>query len=274
MRARVGALVVAAVVLAACEVDAGVTIGDPDCDPDVVGEEFGSVLTIHSIEDGELGEPCFGEAIEVVADAWESLATVTPPGELELVTVFAGFDGGDDTLAFAGPVTPDHDEFMIAIDVVSAEDDQRELLLTLLHEFAHVFTQTTDELDVEGDPDDCEVLWNGAGCFWDDSYVALWVDEFWPDSYVADLPDDGSADEEGGDDRCELDATFLGPYAASAPEEDLAESFSAFVFDLEVPPGVSAKIDWFAQFPELAEFRDRQRAAGFGEVANTFARCG
>lgn len=68
---------------------------------------------------------------------------------------------------------------------------------------------------------------------------------------------------------------FLGPYSASNPEEDFAETFSAFVYRLEATtPEVQAKLDWMADQPGLVEFRDRADAAGLGPLPNRFEPCG
>ena len=261
--------------------DAGDEFDDPvpadgvaDCDPVDVGEELGEVETIYAVVDGELAGPCFGPVADVLVDAWSTGEAVTPPDDLSLISLWAGFDGDGRTLAFAGPLDASHDEFVIAIDLDTAANDPDELNLTVVHEYAHVITQTTEELDVLGDPDACETLWNGSGCFWDDSYVFLWVEDWWPDSYLADLPPDGSEDEEGGLERCDVDRTFLGAYSASSPEEDFAETFSAFVFGLDVPPGVQPKIDWLEQFPELLEYRERRADADLPIPANNFDICG
>jgi hypothetical protein len=245
------------------------------CVPAVVGEEFGTVPSIYAIVDGELGEVCFGEPSAVLEEAWAGLAAVTPIEELEPLVLLAGFDGGGDTLAFtAFADARSVDRFLVAVDLVSAEDYPDELVLTMVHELAHVFTQTPDQLDVFADPELCETFWNGAGCFYDDSYVGQWIDDFWTEDELFAQPGDGSADEPLGEERCEVDPGYLGAYAASSPEEDFAETFSAFVFDLDVSSGVEPKMVWFDQFPELVAFRDLQRDSGLPEVPNPFDTCG
>jgi len=71
-----------------------------------------------------------------------------------------------------------------------------------------------------------------------------------------------------------LDPSFIGSYAATNPEEDFAESFSAFVFRLEVEPGMDEKMAWFEDQPGLVEFRDRASAADLGPLRNAFGGCG
>jgi hypothetical protein len=84
--------------------------------------------------------------------------------------------------------------------------------------------------------------------------------------------------EESVDDadaRCLTDDGFFGPYAASNPEEDFAEAFSAFVFDLDpATDGQAERLEWIAAQSGLAEFRDRAEAAGLTPLANNFEICG
>lgn len=244
------------------------------CGPDLVGSEDGPVTSIYAIEEGRLAGLCWGDPDEVVTGAFAVLAAVTPPGQLDDLAYMAGFDGGAATLAFVTPVDDDYSGFVMAIDIVSAIEDPAELRLTVVHEFAHVFTQRRDQLDVWADPFSCSTLWNGAGCFVPGSYLDSWINEFWTDEELRSLPIDGSIDEDGGVERCAVDPGFLGSYAASHPEEDFAEAYSAFVFDLDVPPGVQPRLAFFEDFPELAEARALATAADVGPVRNNFDLCG
>ena len=65
--------------------------------------------------------------------------------------LFGGFvpDGAcaDDTLAFVNPVDSDGSGFQMSINTVDAAADPDELLLTIAHEFSHVFTATAERLD-------------------------------------------------------------------------------------------------------------------------------
>lgn len=244
------------------------------CEPEVIGEEAGPVLTIHSVVDGELGPVCFGEESEVLDGAWEILAGFAPAAERSELDLFAGYLDEADTLAFAGPVGETNDRFMVAVGLEAASADPQELRLTMAHEFAHVFTQTPDQLDMDIGPGACPTYWNGLGCLERDSYVAQWIEQFWTEEELSSLPLDGSIDEEGGEDRCLLDPTFLGTYAASHPEEDFAETFSTFVFDLSVDEAVEDKVQFFHGFPELVVYRDTAQGTGEEPPPDNFDRCG
>jgi hypothetical protein len=250
-------------------------VADEPCDPEMIGEDHGPLEAMYALVDGELAGLCHGAPSTSLIEAWLALAAVSPPEQLEPVVVLAGFASTDDTVAFAGAADEEqYERFLIAVDLVSAEENPAETRLTMVHELAHVFTQTPGQLDVTADPDQCDGYWNGAGCLVPDGYVMAWIEAFWSDEDLAAQPEDGSADPDLGQERCELDPMFVGPYAASSPEEDLAESFSAFVFDLDVPASAQPKLDWFEQYPELSAFRDLQRVSGLPAVPNTFEACG
>ena len=220
----------------------------------------------------------------MIRSAWESLAAIAPADQLGDVALFAGFepdgDNAAETLAFVNALDADGSSFQMSVNVVEAAVDADELLLTLAHEFTHVFTATGTQLDrTDEGIDACATYLNGEGCYFDDSLMLAWVDEFWTgESWAGDVlegigPVEGSADE--ADDRCAADDGFFGPYAATDPEEDFAEAFSAFVFRLEpATDGQAERLDWIERQPGLAEFRDRADAAGLTPLVNNFEVCG
>lgn len=246
------------------------------CDRKTIGEESGPLAVAYSVQNGRLApSPCFGEASAVVEAAWLELALIAPPQLIAGVTILAGFDDEDsDTLAFAGPVNDDSDDHLIAVGIVAAVDDPQELRLTMAHELAHVFTQTTDQIDVAFFADDCDTFFNGFGCFQQDAYMTAWIDQFWAPTDVASLPSDYSVDIEGGEQRCLVDPGFPGSYAASHPEEDLAESFSAYVFDVDMPVGFDDRLRFFDDYPEFVAMRQAIRRREGSEPSGNFDDCG
>jgi hypothetical protein len=79
--------------------------------------------------------------------------------------------------------------------------------------------------------------------------------------------------EEAGEARCVADASYAGPYGASSPEEDIAEMFAAYVFDVKVSTSLDEKLAFFDQYPEFREVRERAEALGRHEVAYSFENC-
>lgn len=260
-------------------VDLALTRDDVDCSPEAFGDDETIESTVaHYVVDGNLGSVCFGEPDDTLVDAWTVLASIVPGGQLHDLVVFTGFDsheeGDDVTLAFVSAFDIDGSVFQMSVNVAESAADPAESQLTMMHEFAHVFTGVVTQIDRFEEPETCDTYWNGEGCFLEDSVIQQWIDRFWLD-YIDDIDPDVAPTVEDGERRCDIDPGFFGPYAASNPEEDFAETFSAFVF--RIPAATEAqqeKLDWIGSFPGLAEFRTRAVEAGFSAHENTFAPCG
>lgn len=265
---------------AAETVDLSLTRDDVDCSPEWIGSDEETFTTAHVVVDGVLGAPCLGDVDDTLLEAWEALTVIAPTLALADLGLFGGFTGDPDsdevTLAFVNAMDDDGTLFQMSINLDAYRDDADQSYLTMAHEFSHVFTQLPSQLDRSDEAgDECVTYFNGDGCFYDDSLMAQYIYEFWPDELLAELPaPDVGATVESGEERCQLNADFLGPYAASNPEEDFAETFSAFVFELSVDPALDDKLEWMADQPGLAEFRDRAIDAGLTPLDNPFEQCG
>jgi hypothetical protein len=303
MRASVATALVAALLLGACSDDddgsgVGVTADqrvdddvaefaddalddDVDCSEEALtgGDEGFEFIVAYPVVDTELGDACFGSDDEVVLEAWAGLVAITPPGQLRDLGLFAGFEpDGDieaDTLAFVNTLDADGTRFQMSVNTVEAAADPDELLLTLAHEFSHVFTGTEAQLDRTDEAiDECDTYYNGEGCYLAGSLMIGWIEEFWDEGLIDSVdPFDDSIED--ADARCVEEEGFFGSYAATNPDEDFAESFSAFVFRLEPDnDGQQERLDWIEAQPGLSEFRDRADSAGMTPLANNFDLCG
>jgi len=262
------------------------------CDPDDVRDD-GVVTAMHFVVQGELQSPCYvdqpgdgDDVAGVVIDddprlvaAWEALVAITPNELVSDISLLAGYEPCStcETLAFVTTLDEDSTFFLLAVDVVAGEDDPDELRLTMMHELSHVFGQKPGEqLDVGvSSAAGCDTFYNGAGCFTEDSYLWAWIQEFWPAEIRDTLPLDGSVgtDDEAAE-RCDLDAGYTGSYAAVHPEEDFAETFSAYVYDVEVDDALDAKYAFFDRYPEFVSLRENARALGFAGTESNFDGCG
>ncbi|HUW04268.1 MAG TPA: hypothetical protein VMW08_18080 [Acidimicrobiales bacterium] len=260
-------------------VDLSRTRDDVDCSAVGLGEDdIVDFMVAHVVVGGVLGEVCFGELDATLVDAWNLLAAIAPRGQLADLGVFGGFDAevtADETLlAFVNTLDDDGVEFQMSINLDAAQDDPDELVLTMAHEFSHVFTATSTQLDRSLEAiDGCDTYFNGEGCFLDDSLMFAWVESFWGDT-VDELDVGVEPSVVDGIERCDADGGFFGTYAASNPEEDFAESFSAYVLRVEPSPDQQARVDFMAAQPGLVEFRERAIEAGLGPVAGNFDQCG
>jgi len=248
---------------------------DPDCDSETIGEDDGTLVAALSVAEGVVEGLCAGEPDARLDAAWSELVDIVPRDRLDAVSVFGAFDDADsDVLAFVAMLGDTNERFGIVVNVAAIDVDPDEFRLTLAHEVSHVFTQTPDQLDVTVDEADCPTLYNGNGCFLDGALVLEWIDRFWSDEQLGSIPDLAEGDEDGADRRCELDAGFPGPYSASSPEEDLAESFSAYVFDLEVPAAVAPRVDFFAVRAEFDDIREHALSSGQAPPVSSADPCG
>lgn len=260
------------------DIDLSLTRDDVDCSADAVGGGDTDFSTVHVVVDGILGATCLGSEDATLYAAWEALAIIAPTTARADLGLFGGFSGGDDgdevTLAFVNTLDDDGTLFQMSINLASFADDENESYLTVAHEFSHVFTLGTTQIDRTALPEDCNTFDNGDGCFYNDALMAQWVDLFWTDQMLSDFDPMEEASSDLGEPRCDLNPDFLGPYAASSPDEDFAETFAAFVFDVDIDPALDDKIDWMAAQPGLLEFADRAEAAGLTPLDNSFERCG
>ncbi len=234
----------------------------------------------HRVVNGELEEePCFGVSNPILTEAWDLLADFAPRSDRRSLALFTGFDGtdeeGDETVAFVVALGPEGDQFQMAINLDRAGENREELILTLAHEFSHVFTGTPDQLDRFSDPSACATWDNGEGCYLADSLLAEWIGAFWAEDYLDSLDVNSEPTIEGGEDRCGSDPGFFGPYAASSPEEDFAETFSAFVTRVSpLTPAQEVRLEWMAENADLQVYQDLAISNDIGPLTNTFEVCG
>ena len=261
--------------LAVAGIDPTLTRPDGQCLPEDAAEsdqEGFEYNLAYQVVDGQLGAICFGSPDAIVEGAWRILADLTPPDQLRDLVVFAGItsiETDGETLAFVQRIDDDGTEFLMAVNIAATERDPQEATLTMAHEFSHVFTALPTELDRTVFPEDCTTFDNGEGCYVEESILNQWYQRYWLD-VPGDPTDDSNADE-----RCSLNDGFFGAYAASNPEEDFAEAFSAYVLQLEArTPGQQDRLDFIDTFPGLREFRDRAVALGYGPQENRFDVCG
>ncbi len=249
------------------------------CDPADVDDtgDIGEVTAMQFVVAGEPVAPCFGAVDDRLDDAWALLASIADADDLEKISLLAGYEAcsGCDTLAFVSVLDEEGTFVLMAIDLTAAETDAEELKLTLLHELSHVITlDPTDQLDIDVEPETCATYHGGNGCFRSSSLMWAWIDEFWDDESLDAVSAADGSDESGGERRCDVDPAYTGSYGASSPEEDFAEVFSAFVFDVDLDPALDDKLAFFERNERFVRTRDRAFATGNAGVTNSFEGCG
>ena len=208
---------------------------------------------------------------------WNYFASLIPPEERSFVTEFSILsDGSNNILAGVSPVYDNLNEWTLKVDIADAGDPYG-LSYTLLHEFGHFLTlqsaQVTPDYQVFYNPQDkaifeqaqaaCPRYFTGEGCSKSGSYIDEFFTRFWSSFY----DEWQEVNQSGGEDayRERLDDfyniyrdQFLTDYAATGPEEDIAESWTYFILSPKPEPTSIAneKILFFYEYPELVGLRE------------------
>lgn len=168
-------------------------------------------------------------------------------------------DGDEGNDAYVYMDTHHSNEWVICIDYANAYDDNgafsEDFDETVSHEAMHIITLNETQIDNDSKRDTYVV---DEGKLKEDSYLNVFYNKFWKDSMdvhkeFMDLGEDlGTVAY-----FTEYPDTFITDYAATNPEEDIAESFAYFV-SWDKPTGdklYEQKILFFYDYPELVEIR-------------------
>ncbi len=186
-------------------------------------------------------------------------------------------DGVGNGLAVVTQTSTDPERWVLSVDIADTQD-KLYLIYTFIHEFAHLLTLGPDQvipsLPVFENPDDdhiyfaeagaCPDYFPGEGCSQPDSYINAFFTQFW-----ADIHEEWQGINLIEDDAIYYDVLdkfyaahrdrYLTAYAATNPEEDIAESFIFFIL-APIPTGeniAEEKILFFYGYPELVSLRDQ-----------------
>jgi hypothetical protein len=237
--------------------DAGDVFGPQTSEDD----DWGPTQTYDVLDDGSLSPAASGLTEEV----WEAFTRVASPevASKVILTFTVGDSQESDLLAYVQQ-DADRPEYWHFAANLSGASDMSYLLTTLIHEYAHILT--LDLGQASADPT-CDVQTPSEGCWLADSYLQAYWNEFWS-VYGDDAPSITNEDDSLREAfYTEHEEDFVSGYAAKSVEEDIAESFMAYVIE-DVPDSgqstVAAKLAFFDRYPELAAIRERIRAE-FGD---------
>lgn len=184
-------------------------------------------------------------------------------------------DGRDGTLAAVYQDESDPARWRLAVDLEDAYTEsgqlaRQDLTYSLIHEFAHLLTLRAGQLrytDTTGIPPserinatDCNKSYaTDEGCALSDAYLNRFVQQYWTpiwSDYAA------SIDTASEVLYARYPTQFITEYAATNPEEDIAETFTAFVLQKK-PQGTTVadqKIAFFYASPDMVTVREAIRA--------------
>ncbi len=261
-------------------------------DPNYIDPDFYYLVT-YSVNGDEIINPVFDITIPndlkdeqqnsaLQKEAWQIFATLIPAKDREIVSQYKVFtDGFEETLAMVD-LTDEYTQWIVEVDIADLENKEQ-FMFTLIHEYGHLLTlnasQVTADQEVLNDllndtPDfalverktaACPEYFTGGGCSLPNSYITAFYDRFWLDINdewakidALQYEDDLSAYYDGLFNfyKSHQDQ-FVDDYSTMHPTEDIAESFTYFVFSPR-PGGNSIKeqkIAFFYEYPELVELR-------------------
>ncbi len=143
---------------------------------------------------------------------------------------------------------------------------ERDMVITLLHEYGHLLTLNKTQMKyVQSKKKACQKIYRSSiGCPYKQAYFTKYVDTFWD---MNDRAHNASTSAEIDPKKVakqvrkyykEHPFDFVTQYAATSPEEDMAESFVDFV--LQAKPNntlleKNRKILFFYQYPEFVSLR-------------------
>ncbi len=258
--------------------------GGEDVEENLLDSEI--TLVTYSISGDELIDPYYenvssdlqGEQnnVEVHQQVWDYFRVLVPANEREGIGEYSIItDGQGGTLAAVAQTQSDPNLWALQVDIADT-GNYYELTYTLLHELGHLLTLGPDQvppsLVIFNNPDDentyfeeasaCPDYFPGEGCANPHSYINDFYNRFWIDIHEEwneiNLEEDSDIYYEKLDEfHNKYEDQFVTSYAATNPEEDVAEAFAFFIFSPE-PAGntiAEQKALFFRQYPELVELR-------------------
>ncbi len=244
-------------------------------------------LVTYTVTGEEISDPYyepvpanFKEAQEDTAthqQVWDYFTALIPAEEREFVAEYSILTDGKDNILAAVMQTADNPTLW-ALEVDTADSsDYYNLTFTLIHEFGHLLTLNADQVppstNIFNNPDDdaihqqeaslCPSYFPGEGCSEPNSYINTFHQRFWLGisdewSLINQIEDEDLYYEQSEDFYLTYQDQFVSDYAATDPAEDIAESWSHFVFEPR-PQGMTIadqKILFFYEYPELIALRE------------------
>ncbi len=207
---------------------------------------------------------------------WDFFIDVIPANRRTQVTQFMVFTDGPNNTLGAVEQTDDPAHWTLEMDIQDGQNFP-DLSSTLIHEFGHLFTlndtQVTPDMQVFDHPNNQEIFEQEAqncpayfmfeGCSLPGSYINKFFQRFWPKIFAEWKAIDAETDAEKLDKKLgqfydDHADQFVSSYAATSPEEDIAETFMYFIFTPR-PAGNSIadqKILFFYEDPGLRYLRE------------------
>jgi hypothetical protein len=214
---------------------------------------------------------------ELHRQIWDYFTAVIPQTpELHVSYMIVYTDGMSD--GYAARIWDLGDKWRLYVDIFDF-DNAYNVTDILVHEYGHMLTlndtQITymnSEYGLKAEYDDfikmsdkCSRFFNGYGCAKENSYLNQYGQRFWTGDvyeswikvFLTEEEKDGDRDAAVENFYSQYPDQFVSHYAATDPDEDIAESWEAFVMQPK-PTGntiADQKVLFFYEFPELVQQR-------------------
>lgn len=198
-------------------------------------------------------------------EMWNYFTRLIPVDNRVNITEFLIFEGGQQLAGFVEPIQDNLNTWRMGLAIDIAEDLenidlQEEFAAVTIHEFGHVLTLNTAQIDGDGSEGSCSRFYTGEGCARSNSYINGLFNIGWADIYDEFLGIEGeklyTRFYPKYQDR------FVSEYAATNPGEDIAEVFTYFVVEEGPRSGNSIaaqKLNALYEYPELVDLRQQIR---------------
>jgi hypothetical protein len=251
-------------------------------------EDNETILVTYTISGDEISDPIYEDVSSNLQnqqddaathqDIWNYFIALIPTDQRQVLAEYSVMtDGKDNLLAAVSQTEDDPALWNLEVDIADANDTYN-LAYTLVHEFGHLLTLNPDQVPpntaVFNNPEDeniyleavsaCPDYFPGEGCAEPDSYINAFYNQFWPDIH-GELQDINLEENDDvyyqrlDDFYVKYQDQFVNDYAATNPEEDIAETWSFFVLGPKPNSDTIAeeKILFFYDYPELVRLREQ-----------------
>lgn len=249
-------------------------------------EEEGSLVMSYNIKDGKITvhekpklendeHNKLQNNIEAHKEIWKLIKDIIPSKYMKILTHFEiNTDGKEGILAHVTPTEEgDNSKWIISVDLADVlkndgKLNKKELAETIIHEFAHLLTLNSEEIDFMESSENESTYVTQEGVTREKSYLNQFYQRFWTDIFDEWLKLDEIEDEEEYMKATEnfyekYKSRFVSDYASSNPGEDIAETFRIFVTEKK-PEGktiAEKKVLFLYSYPELVKMREEIRKA-------------
>ncbi len=195
---------------------------------------------------------------------FEYYTKIIPVEERQKITEFIVFHGEGELYGYVEPINQnDLSQWRMGLaidqaDNIDAIDFGNEFAYTVVHEYGHVLTLNNEQIAVGGNENNCPNFHTGEGCSNANSYINALFELGWADIYQ-------EFENSGGDGYAlfgKYPDRFVSEYAATNPGEDIAEVFTVFVIQDQMPNGntiANKKVRMMYDYPELVQLRTQIR---------------